>query len=73
MLKGDRKEFGHGFQELNKVMNDSGKGPFFIAAEPTGQWPEGWKKTVYAHYDNPSRRDRKLYTFDINGAIIPRQ
>jgi len=33
----DRKEFGYGFQELNKVRNDSREGFFFVAAEPTGQ------------------------------------
>jgi hypothetical protein len=68
----DRKEFGHGFQEVNKVMNYSGAGIFLIASEPTGPWPDGWRKTVYTHYDNPSRRDKKLYAFDINGNTIPR-
>lgn len=68
----DRKQFGHGFQDVNKVMNYAGHGPFFVASEPTGQWPEGWKKTIYTHYDNPSRRDKKLYAFDIDGNVIPR-
>jgi hypothetical protein len=53
-------------------MNYSGTGVFFIAAEPTGHWPKDWKKTIYTHYDNPSRRDKRLYAFDINGNIIPR-
>jgi hypothetical protein len=66
-----REDFGHGFQELNKVLNYSGTGVFFIASEPTGPWPEGWRKTVYTHYDNPSRRDKKLYAFDIRGNTIP--
>ena len=68
-----RKKFGHGFQEINKVMNYSGTGPYFIAAEPTGPWPEGWEKNVYTHYDNPSRRDKRLYAFDIQGNLIGRK
>lgn len=68
----DRKDFGHGFQELNKVMRYAGDGPLFIAAEPTGAWPEGWEKTQFTHYDNPSRRDKKLYAFDADGNVIPR-
>jgi len=67
-----REQFGHGFQELNKVMGYAGTGPLFIASEPTGAWPEGWEKTVYTHYDNPSRRDKKLYAFDIDGNVVPR-
>ncbi|MFP4501271.1 MAG: BNR-4 repeat-containing protein [Candidatus Hydrogenedentota bacterium] len=65
-----REEFGHGFQEINKVMQYAGDGPFFIAAEPTGPWPDGWEKTQYTHYDNPSRRDKKLYAFDVDGNLI---
>lgn len=67
-----REDFGHGFQQLNKVMNYPGDGPFFIAAEPTGPWPEGWEKTQFTHYDNPSRRDKRLYAFDVDGNLIAR-
>ena len=64
--------YGHGFQELNKVMHYPGDGPLFIAAEPTGPWPETWEKTQFTHYDNPSRRDKKLYAFDAGGNVIGR-
>ncbi|MFO7974075.1 MAG: BNR-4 repeat-containing protein [Candidatus Hydrogenedentota bacterium] len=68
----DRRKFGHGFQQINKVMNYSGTGPFLIASEPTGPWPEGWEKTQFTHYDNPSRRDKRLYAFDVDGNLISR-
>ena len=67
----DRKDFGHGFQELNKVLHYAGDGPLFIAAEATGAWPDGWEKTDFTHYDNPSRRDKKLYAFDAEGNVVP--
>ncbi len=51
-------------------MDYAGDGPLFIAGEPTGAWPEGWEKTDFTHYDNPSRRDKKLYAFDIDGGLV---
>lgn len=71
-LIADREDFNHGFQQINKVMNYSGTGPILIAAEPTGPWPEGWEKTQFTHYDNPSRRDKRLYAFDVDGTVIGR-
>lgn len=66
----DAKRVGHGFQSLNLVMNYRGSGPILIAAEPTGPWPEGWTRTRETHYDNPSRRDRKLYAVDAQGNVV---
>ena len=61
---------GHGLQTLNLVMNYSGSGPVLIVAEPTGVWPEGWVRTGETHYDNPARRDKRLYAVDADGGIV---
>ena len=47
--------------------------PRFAKRLRLSQSPEGWEKNVYTHYDNPSRRDKRLYAFDIQGNLIGRK
>ena len=54
----------------NKVMNYPGSGPFLIVSEPTGPWPRGIERDVHNHYDNPSRKYKKLYAVDRQGEIV---
>ncbi|MDP6775887.1 MAG: BNR-4 repeat-containing protein [Candidatus Latescibacteria bacterium] len=68
----DRRGLGHGLDTLNLVMNYGGSGPFMLVPEPTGRWPEGLERTPQNHYDNPSRRNRRLYAADTEGCLFPR-
>ena len=61
---------GHGLQQLNLVMDYQGDGPFIIVSEPTAPWPTGWELTSDAHYNNPSRWNRRLYALDREGNFV---
>ena len=48
----------------------AGSGPFMIISETKGPWPVGKKITRANHYDNPARRDKRLYALDRQGRFI---
>ncbi len=66
----DSETLGHRLQTVNKVMNYPGGGPFLIVSEITGPWPRGLERDVHNHYDNPSRKFKKLYAVDRQGEIV---
>jgi len=66
----DRRKLGHGLHGVNLVTSYSGSGPFLILAEATGAHPKGFKVTPANHYDNPRRRNKKLYALDEQGRFI---
>ncbi|MBN1342866.1 MAG: BNR-4 repeat-containing protein [Phycisphaerae bacterium] len=65
-----QKDLGIELQGLNRVMNYPGNGPFLIIAEATGQYPKDFKITPTNHYDNPWRKNRKLYALDEQGRFL---
>lgn len=60
----DRRKLGHGLQGLNLVMNYPGHGPFLILGEATGMYPEDFEITPENHYDNPWRKNKRLWALD---------
>lgn len=65
-----QSELGVHLQDLNRVMNYAGDGPFLIISEATGQLPEDFEVTPQNHYDNPWRRDKRLWALDEEGRFI---
>ena len=65
-----QNDLGVHLQDLNRVMNYSGGGPFLIISEATGQLPEDFKVTPANHYDNPWRKNKRLYALDEQGRFL---
>ncbi len=63
----DRRELGRGLQGVNIVTNYPGDGPFLIVAEATGKLPYDFAVTRDNHYDNPWRKNKRLYALDHEG------
>jgi len=66
----DRRDLGHGLLGVNLVMGYAGSGPFLLAAEVTGKYPKDFKITPANHYDNPWRKNKKLYALDEQGRFV---
>ena len=60
----DRRELGHGLQWANLVMNYPGDGPLLILLEAVGKLPEDFEDSFETHYDNPWRKNKRLYALD---------
>ncbi len=60
----DRRKLGHGLQGLNLVTDYPGHGPFLILGEATGAYPKDFKVTPQNHYDNPWRKNKRLWALD---------
>ncbi len=67
----DRRKLGRGLQGINLVMNYPGHGPFLLLGESTGEYPKDFKVTPQNHYDNPWRKNKRLYALDEKGRFIP--
>ena len=63
-------ELGVRLQQLNRVMNYSGDGPFLVISEATGQYPDDFKVTLSNQYDNPWRKNKRLYALDEQGRVL---
>lgn len=63
-------DLGVRLQDLNRVMNYSGDGPFLIISEATGRLPKDFKVTPANHYDNPWRKNKRLYALDEEGGFL---
>jgi BNR repeat-containing family member len=57
----DRRELGHGLGGVNRVTNYPGHGPLLVVAEDTAKLPEEFDDTPQTHYDNPWRKNKRLY------------
>ena len=66
-----QKELGVQLQGINRVMNYPGDGPFLIISEATGKLPKDFKVTPQNHYDNPWRKNKRLYALDAEGRFVP--
>ena len=67
----DRRALGYGLQGVNLTTDYPGHGPFLIVAEATGKLPEDFKDTPRTHYDNPWRRNKRLFALDEHGKLMP--
>ncbi len=67
----DRRKLGRGLQGVNLVMNYPGHGPFLILADATGKLPKDFKVTPANHYDNPWRKNKRLYALNEAGRFVP--
>ena len=65
-----QKDLGLCLQNLNRVMNYSGSGPFLIISEATDRIPKNFRITPTNHYDNRWRKNKKLYALDEQGRFI---
>ncbi|MBN2309511.1 MAG: BNR-4 repeat-containing protein [Candidatus Hydrogenedentes bacterium] len=66
----DRRTLGHGIQGVNRVMNYPGHGPFLIVCEATGTYSDDFEVTPQNHYDNPWRKNKRIYALDEQGRFI---
>jgi hypothetical protein len=65
-----QEKLGVRLQEVNRVMHYAGSGPFLILAEATGQLPKDFQVTPANHYDNPWRKNKRLYALDEQGRFL---
>jgi hypothetical protein len=62
---------GNHLQSPNLVMGYPGAGPRLLVGERPGPWPPDVQRTPANHYDNPRRRDKRLYALDADGQTLP--
>ncbi len=63
-------DLGLHLQDLNRVMNYAADGPFLIISEATGRLPKDFEVTPQNHYDNPWRKNKRLYAIDEEGHFL---
>ena len=61
---------GNDLQAPNLVMAYQSSGPRLLVGERPGEWPEDVARTPRNHYDNPGRRDKRLYAVTADGETV---
>ncbi|MCP4641059.1 MAG: hypothetical protein GY851_11525 [bacterium] len=67
----DRRTLGHGLGGINLVTDYPGGGPFLVVCEATGTYPDDFKVVPENHYDNPWRKNKRIYALDEQGKVLP--
>jgi hypothetical protein len=61
---------GNPLQTPNLVMGYESCGPKLLVGERPGEWPRDVERTPENHYDNPRRRDKRLYALTTDGRVV---
>lgn len=61
---------GNGLQHPNLVIGYESFGPRLLVGERPDPWPEDMERTPENHYDNPARRDKRLYALSADGNTV---